>query len=221
MKGFLLSSALALATTGLATAAPITIDDFSADQVITSGSNGTVDDPGILGGERDVVANGSGTTFTAAGGSATFGTTGAANFVGLDYDGIDDSTGGPAFLLGDVTLTGGGMNDRFLLDVTSITGPVDLTIRVSESSTVSSQASTIITSAGLFEFTFASIGVVDYTSAQRVLACFTLDTDESITINNFSVGAGRMQPVPEPSSAALMGLGLCAFAVWRKKRQTS
>ena len=52
---------LALQNTGLAST--LIIDDFSAPQTGT----GTVDDPGILGGERDVVSNGSVTTVISGG----------------------------------------------------------------------------------------------------------------------------------------------------------
>lgn len=225
MKGFLLTSALALATTGLATAAPITIDDFSANQFVDDVSPGTVDDAGILGGERDVVANSAGTSFNAAGGSATAGATGGSHFVLLSYDGDDDNPGNVFYGLGNADLTGGGMNDRFLLDVTAVTGTVELNSFAFEDASNFSQGFHSITTAGLFEIPFASLATggsgADFAGLERLAFRFDFDINESITLNSISTGASRMQPVPEPSSAALFGLGLCALAAWRKKRQTS
>ena len=203
-------------------AAPITIDDFSTDQTVSAGGSGFVDDPGILGGQRDVIANGAGTTFNAAGSAATMTATGS-NFVMLDYDGMDDNAGVSSFLLGDIDLTAGGVNDRFFLNITSVTGSVQATVRVAESLTAYSEGSFTVSAADLYAFAFTSLSNVgaggDVTAAKRVFLRFNLDQDEAVTIDNFYVGAsGNQTTVPEPSTVALFGLGLFAVAALRNKR---
>lgn len=214
---------VALLAAGSAQAAIITIDDFSADQAVPAGGNSFVDDAGILGGQRDVVANGAGTTFNAAGGVGTAAATGSS-FVLLDYDGPDDNASGSSFLLGDIDLTGGGMNDRFFLDITSVTGSILATVRVAESLSDYSEATLSgISTAGLFELPFANLSNVgtggNVNAAKRVFLRFNLDADEQVSITNFYVGGdSTTAPVPEPASAALLGLGLCAAALLRKRR---
>ncbi len=225
MKSVLIVLSLTLIAAGAATAAPITIDDFSTAQIIPAGLNGSVQNAGILGGERDVIANGSGTTFTATGGSAMMGTTGGPNFVLLDYDGVDGSTSS-AYLLGDIDLTGGGINDSFQLNVASISGSVDWTVRVAESASSYNEGVVSISSPGIIQFSFASLSSqlglgADFTGVERVTLRFNFDTNESITVENFSVGSAQTRPVPEPSSGALFGLGLCAVAALRRKRRLS
>jgi hypothetical protein len=95
---------IALGWAKTAAAETIVVDDF------TTASSGTsfVQGSGILGGERDVVANGQ-ATFSASAGVAQMALpSGTSTFVLLDYDGLDGNAGLASFLLGDLDLTDGG-----------------------------------------------------------------------------------------------------------------
>ena len=218
----IVTAGLSLALASVAVGAPIVIDPFTAGQ--TGPPNGTVDDGSILGGERDVITNGS-TSLTVAGGSAVL-TAADPNFVLLDYDGNDDDFGAPSHLLGSIDLTGGGMNDRFVLDVTAISGTVDLTVRISDSLTDYSEGVTSISSTGLLEFAFADLSTVVggggvASSVERIVFRFNFNSDESITLNEIRTDAGAAAPVPEPSTMLLLGLGLCGLGLSRRKRASA
>jgi len=190
----------------------------------------------MLGGERDAIVAGSPVpSFQAAGGLATFASTGPAGatvIAQLVYDGVDGSTGN-AFGLGGVDLTDGGASDRFRVVVSAVTGQVDLVVRVWEASaTYSTYMFSSVTSPGTYEAPFASFTAFgaggQFDSAEAVgLFVQTLDSvpgaaTDSVTFDSFSTyGAnGTTAPIPEPSSVVLLGLGLGACTlVARKKRQ--
>lgn len=243
MKRILCGFGTALFALGLlvpAEAAPIIIDDFS----FASSGSGSFADPGIVGGERDVIANGA-STFTAGGGlgTAALGAGQSSTFVMLDYDGLDGSTA-TVYLLGGLDITNGGLLDRFLVEVTAVTGTVATRVRVAESgdSINDYTESTInISAPGSYEFLFSSFFAasnVDFESVERMFLRFGLDAEESITVSGFSIvgapstgngnggsngggGSNGPAPIPEPSTVALLGLGLAAVEVARRRRQNA
>lgn len=194
----------------------LTLDDFTVAQSGTS----SVQDPSLLGGERDVVANGN-ATFTAGGGlgTAALGTGFTSTFVMLDYDGLDNNPGSVAFLLGNFDVTQGGTMDRFRLHIESVTGTVRTTVRMAENLvTVAdfTERFVDISSAGTFDILFSSFAAaanVDITSVERIFLRFNLDAGESISIREFALaGSGTgPAPVPEPAAAALLALGMLAL----------
>ena len=168
-----------------------------------------------------MVANGS-ATFNSTGGQATLATP-ISNFVLLDYDGDDDSAGAPAFLLGGLDLTDGGMNNVFVLDIASLAGgTINFNVRITTgvAGVNTSQANGSINSAGLYEVAFSNLsaGAGDVSSVDRLTFRFDLESGQSITLNQISADASSVSSeVPEPGSAALLGLGLAAIAFWRRK----
>jgi len=197
------------------------LDNFTAVQNGTS----SVQSPSIVGGERDVIANG-GSTFSAGSGlgSAALGAGLNSNFVLLDYDGLDNSTA-TNFGLNGFDVTQGGTMDRFRLYVESVTGTVSATVRMAEAGQTSldyTDLSLSISSAGAFDFLLPSFPVaanVDITSVERMFLRFNLDAGESITVSRFELfgpGTGPV-PVPEPATAGLVVVGIAAALAFRRR----
>lgn len=233
---FVFSGALALIPVFPAAAGMI--DDFSNSTSPTSAPSYTAGS--MLGGERDAIVTGNPSpSFQATGGLATF-TSGGELISGgviaqLVYDGVDGASGN-AYGLGGVDLTDGGASDRFLLQVHSVAGPVDLTLRVWESGTAySSYVFSGVNASGLYQAPFVSFSAFasggNFAAANAVgLFVQGLDTpvgagSEYITFDYLSTGGNPNStapgPIPEPSSVALMGLGLaaCGLLARRKARQ--
>jgi hypothetical protein len=228
-------AALVVTLAGVAPAAPIIIDDFSTP----SSGSGAFPGTGIVGGERDVIANG-GSTFTAGSGSGTaaLGTGLNSTFVMLDYDGLDGSTA-TVFLLGNLDITNGGLLDRFQIEITAVTGTVRTTVRVAEDlQTIDDYTERWIdiSNPGTYEILFSAFSPaanVDFESVERMFLRFNMDAEESITVSGFSIvgdpagngnGNGNGNgpaPIPEPSTVALLGLGLAAVEVVRRRRQNA
>lgn len=221
LRALVLTTTLALAPAASAT---ILIDDFGLGDfsMTVSGTANDWDSQSglpVLGGSRESHVrhfNGppsSSTTLEVAGGEGTASTTvSAQGFFRFQYDGIPNDavevTGGF-----DIDLTEGGANDRFLIEVTALTGSLDLTIAVSAPGTsVVSVRDISIGAVGSYELLFSEYaGSTDFTSVDTV---FIQSTGSSPTglANNDSISLGRFMVVPEPGSALLLAgglLGLC------------
>ena len=215
-----------------ASAADAVIDSFVTPQEAPGGGiRNVADGSGVLGGERDIdtflnmSANGAvanqmqiwipiNSTLTGrAGGDIT-------------YDGNDNNPSGSSFSgLGSIDLTGGGSNDRFRFEVTSVSqssATLSFQLLQYSGSTKASEFSMLLpTTPGIYEIPFSSFvfltdpfyqatGPVDFHSVGYANLHFEMVKGESITIDNIIA-------VPEPSVLAL-GLGVAALLLRRRFR---
>ena len=208
---FLIFAALACGARTLS-AAPIVIDNFSDNLAPTSMN--TFVDGSMLGGELDIGLNLlEAATFEISGGIGTLSgvtETSGANNVKFIYDGEDNATAF-AFGLPNVDFTGGGSNDRFVIDLTDVTGTIDVAVSLYNDTGGFASELTItgVTEAGILEFPFADfidIGEgADFTSSQQIGIIFYLDTGEGFAINSF-IAIGTSSPtvtVPDNSAPTL------------------
>ena len=221
---FILIAALLLFASS---AMAITIDPFTFDQFSTT--NDFDGDASILGGEREIfiglVGRGS---IDVSGGVATITNPSPTDDDGqarLTYDGIDGSNAiqtAAGTGLNAADFTDGGISDRFVFDVTSLTGAVNVAVSVFGISGVSGNSfgTFDITQAGNFEVPFASLtpsnvtGAADFAAVQAVLFNFgDIDREEEIVLNDISTA-----PIPEPSTMLLFGSGLAGLAAWRYRK---
>lgn len=172
------SAVLALAASAAFSlhAAPVMIDDFVNDQAPSTSGFFLPGD--MLGGELDVHINLlDEATVEISGGILTLSdvvpkNTGTNN-AQLVYDGVDGHSA-YAYGLPDVDLTGGGSNDRFAIALTSVTGSIDVMVRVHTDS-VNFMSSRIddVTGGGILEFPFADFeqtgAGADFAAAKQVV----------------------------------------------------
>jgi hypothetical protein len=189
------------------------IDDFTTPQSAVGPS--FVSGPGILGTERALSLTGAGKSFTAGGGTATFAgdATAGTGVALIIWDGADASST-INFGLPDTDLTDGGLSNRFILDIRSITGSLSLTI-VTGDNILDRSLSPLITisNPGIVEVPFAAFVPfmggpgADFAAVNGIYFGFlTSDpgANESITFGPFRTAA----PIPEPSPALLIAVGL-------------
>lgn len=183
-------------------AAPVVIDDFSDDLAPVTASTSL--DGAMLGGELDAGLNQlEAVTFGIFGGTGKVAgvvETGGANNIQLVYDGED---GSPllAYGLPNIDLTDGGSNDRIVIDLSSVTGNIEIRVIVSEDGSNSSGFTISgITSPGILEFPFASFtnfGIgANFAAAKQVECRVFLDTGEGFEIDSF-IATASSQPVAD------------------------
>ncbi len=183
----LLRSGLAVALGLLASTASARVVDEFMDASAVLSSDTAMDDPYILGGERDVdfIAT---ATFQTLAGSGRFEFLGGTAFMGMHWDGNDGSLA-TNYDLPDIDLTDGGTSDRFVLDVVELTGSMTLRIRVFEDATnFSSTVFGLPVAEGRNEFLLSSFvddggSGADFTKIRR------------IQLNLFGVNAGEVLEV--------------------------
>jgi hypothetical protein len=192
------------------------IDDFRTPQSAAAPS--FVSGPGILGTERDISLTGGGKSFTAGGGAATFsgGPTAGIGVAILSWDGLDANTA-LSFGLPETDLTDGGLSDRFILDILSITGILTLTIVAGDSFLDRSLSPPItISNPGIVEVPFADfapfVGGLGAEFAAVNGIYFGFATNDPGPNESITIGAFRTAPIPEPSSALLVAIGLCLMS---------
>ncbi len=224
MRVLRLITILAYYFASASSAQALLIDSFATPQSATVPS--FVTGPGILGTERDVSITGGGKSFSAGGGTAVFSGSAAAGIgvTNLSWDGLEASTV-HSFGLPDTDLTDGGVSDRFILDILSITGSLTLIIVTGDSFSDRSLSPLVtIASAGIVEVPFADFAPfrggpgADFSAVNGIYFSFlTSDPgpNESITFGPF-----RTAPLPEPSTTLLvaMGLGLMSRSIADSRR---
>lgn len=142
---------LACATTSLQ-AAPLIIDNFNEDLPETTFDTAFVTGS-MLGGEADYDQWVSAAAYSISGG--TLHSEVDESRLDIDYDG-EDASSGVNFDLGDVDLTAGGAHDSIQIDVSSVSGTVDVEVTF-WTGAVSGTSVLLIegASAGTLEFPFA------------------------------------------------------------------
>lgn len=200
-----LSPALAFVALSAASlrAAPIVIDDFSTDVASTTANNFSVDGA-MLGGEVDIltVFFDAATTGIAGGALTVSGVTetGGPRNAQLVYDG-EDNDSAQAFGLAPVDLTDGGANDRLDVDLSSVTGTIEVEVRVWAGSGNFSTLEIGTSTAGVLEFPFADFTDAgsggDFAAATQIAIFVYLDSGDGFAINSFEADGPPPVVVPD------------------------
>jgi hypothetical protein len=208
-----------------ASAAAVLIDDFTTPQSLSGRDQGAVDGGGILGGQREVIVE---TFFEAMEGSATLGGPPGTLAAALIYDGSGDpgSPGVVDLFLGSADLTDGGLSDRFLLEITDISGVFDVFITVIEDESNASRSSfsapVSITTTGTVEIAFSDLTLIsgagaDFASAEALVIAFDSSgdgSDDFLTIADIST-------VPEPGTVGQVVCLACVAGLRMLRRTMS
>lgn len=233
MNKFTLAAAgAALVALSPALAAPITIDDFTTEQVFDIGSNGAtdgVDGGGLIGGSRQVTLfNTDGndgprdTNFVAGRGAGRFESGASINGLGIsstfrvDYDGSSDGVFQSAGLGG---IDANGMNNRISVDLGFVDGTSDITFVVWDtdgaSATSTKQATTGLSGLNFFFPEFAGVNLNSVGSIRLIVTNVTAAADLNIDLIEFA--GGDEVVVPVPAAAILFASGLFGFAFRRRR----
>ncbi len=223
-----LSPAVLIATTGLfpglAGAMPFSIDEFDGETALTS-TPLTVDGT-MLGGERDVKPS-TDASYSSTGGAATFYFNAGISSVSVYYDGNENDPG-LNYGLGGFDFTAGGA-DRFIVSVSSVVSNPSLAITTYQSTgNLSRSGPLVITTPGIYEFLFSSFNF-ELGNGSNLANSNSLQLNFS---HNFAIGGpgsigidylrtnGQSSPsVPEPAALSLLGLGLAALGIGRRRQR--
>ncbi len=184
-------------------AAPVVIDEFSTDVAAATTNDFSVDGA-MLGGEVDIfTAFFDAATTGIAGGVLTVSgvtETGGPRNAQLTYDG-EDNASAQAFGLTAVDLTDGGANDRFDVDLSSVTGTIEVEVRVWASSGNFSTLQIGASTGGVLEFPFADFTDAgtggDFAAATQIAIFVYLDTGEGFAIDSFVADGPAPVVVPD------------------------
>lgn len=231
------------------------LDDFSTPQGplydTSSGADpvsqyrSAVSGAGIAGGERDAAALSNtfapivgAVRFAVAGGVAAASVDpGALGQVRIDYDGAGDPTDLISSL--SLDLTDGGASDRFILDISGVTGSVDVLVNVGltggqQGAFLQSPSFTTVSAPGSVEILFSGFSVVSgslpvpsLSSAQQIALFLIMDAGESVSIDAFCTGSAGSScapnvpgnTIPEPSVLFLTLIAFAAFQVTRSRQR--
>ncbi len=192
-------------------AAPVVIDDFS-ENLTPSTSYAIYHDGTMLGGEVDIILGLlDAATVEIAGGILTLSgvtETSGPNNAQLIYDGNDDDST-LSYGLPSVDFTGGGSNDRFAVDLPSVTGSIDVAVWVYEGSGGHYAALRVngVTNAGVLEFPFTDFEHIgdgaDFAAAKQVSLFVYLDTGDGFSIDSFMATGPVSTPDPDTVRPAL------------------
>ncbi len=185
----------------------VIIDDFSVPQPL---GVTTVDDPSILGGERDLT-----------GGVVAGGVLSGPAF-NLIYDGNDDNaTEFPATALLGVDLTDGGLSDRFIFEFVSPSDGIAVVDAFSDGPPPAGISTGVFFVApGVFEVPFATMGGIgtDFTNVTGVAFLYSGQAGASLSLICTGNAAGCVSAVPEPGSLWLFGAGVALAAGWMRRQ---
>lgn len=188
------------------------IDDFTTAQSNpTTGLEGAVTGAGILGTERDIILDDDKGTVVIENGYATYGSSGHSGIT-IEWDGEQGGNGSPehARELPVTDFTRGGLNDRFVFDITAIEGEWTISIGVTSGETVyMSQTLFNIDSVGQLEMPFADFNSPEYLEEANGIS---LRLRPEYSYDSITIGA--FQTVPEPSSWFLFTAAGFGLAFW-------
>lgn len=190
----------------LAGATPLIIDEFS-DALSQTSSNAQLDGS-MAGGEVDVsFSNGNvvgSFEITGGEGKLTAVTNGSESSFKLIYDGNDDSNSLDVTGLGGIDLTDSGANDRFAIDMNSVTGTVGLEIRVfTDGSNASILDLGSFTEAGMVEVLFTDLnpylgGGADFANVGMIGIYLAVDSGDAVDIDSILARDATVPPEADP-----------------------
>lgn len=218
--------ALAFLSAPVLRAAPVLIDNFGVDVPAIQLSD--QQDGDMLGGEVDF-------RFTVVNAIqlAISGGTGVLEVLDdqfnptlqFMYDGEDNNSTLENFGLEDHDFTDGGTNDRFAVDLSSVSGTFTVQVAVMESGThYSTLSKTGVTGAGIVEFLFDDFtdtgDGADFTAAQAVYVSFKDGaTGDSLEIDSFMARDAALPPEDDPVAPAISAADTVRPAVKVLKRK--
>ncbi len=217
-------------------ASALLIDDFTAGEPGWSTGHGIGTSTGSqtstsgIGGTRDIYFSvggptGSGGSSVGSGGFASLSRSSTVGNYGrfyIWYDGVADEIESSSGTNLNIDLSAGGA-DRFRLDIIQLNAadhhsPTFVGIRVSDVSLAGTQyvsSGPLDTGAQTVDILFSSFAGIDWTQIDALQILMGVDSGGSMQLGSVTTFAGA--PIPEPSTALLLSMGLMGMAFRRRR----
>ncbi len=223
------AAAFSVCSVGVASAATMTIDDFTDAQNVAAmalspsfPSSSEVLGAGILGGARDLSVTTSATGPLQTQGSVAAGTLGFSNTVGVSgsLTATWDGTGTPGSGLG-YDFTGGGLFSSVVVDLLSSDTGLSMSLIV-DGDTVTKVFATGVASVSTQMFDFSEFASADFSNVNSLSLFLTGPEDLDASISLVGLYGADTTAVPLPAAGLPLLAGIAALgAIGRRRRRAA
>ncbi len=218
MKKYILTLVVAAAFS-VTSAQAVVIDDFNggAQTVVADGSDG-IAYAGAIGGYREVYIESNNPPHAVADVLPSPGHFSLATDAGADAFSLITWGGTAGSGLGGVDLVGGLVDNAFTLDIVASDHLAEYILRVTDTNGYQESIGESLNGPGAMSWQFDMFTIVDLTTVDTIALSVATQPGGDVVFDSF-LTSGQVSPpqAPEPTTLALLGLGLAGIGFGRRK----